>query len=147
MIYDMTADILEKASKSLLKPIAEVIVASDGVSIPDDFLGFVIQVHHKANTIYSNDGKMPIVSVYEMEVMRKAVGSLDIARQQNSGASIAMTFRDIQSVVDSLLEEGMMMNIINTSQISEDVATTEAEVCLFTNTFEVTCQPLLVEEE
>lgn len=147
MILDITADILEFAIKDVLTPIDAVLIVHDATELPDDYLGFIVQVRHKENTIMSNDGKLPVVSVYEAEVIRKVDNNLEDARKQNSGASLIVNLEKLQQVLNSILDDGLTMNIINVSQIQEDIATTETMVCHFTNIFDITVQPIIIEEE
>jgi hypothetical protein len=146
MIIDITADILEQAVKVILTGIAEVLNVSDSADVPDDYIGFIVQIRHRENTIMTNDGKLPVVSVYEMEIVRKVLGDVDIARRENSGATLATLFQGLQASVDALLEDGLQLNIINVTQTQEDIATTDTQTCWFTNVYDVTCQPLIVEE-
>lgn len=147
MIYDLTANVLERAIKSLLDPVAEVIVAQDGITIPDAYVGYIVQVRHTANTAMTNDGRMPVISTYEAEVTRHTFADGITARQEDSGATIALRFAEMQSSVNAVLESGLSLNIINVALTQEELATTETEAHLFSSVYEITCQPLLIEED
>ena len=146
MIYDLTAGVLERALKAILAPIDAVLVAEDGVSIPDDFDGYIVQARHTANTALTHDGSMPVIATYEVEIARRVFGDGVDARATDSGASMALNLSALQARVDEVIEAGLSLHIIHSALTAEAIETSESGAHIFTSTFEVTCQPLMIEE-
>lgn len=148
-MIDLTAEILEQAVKNILSPYGEVFTPIDGADLPNNFDGYLVQVRHTANTVMTNDGKIPVVSVYSLEVSRRVFAEQVQARRVDSGATLAINFANVQNVIIDILntiDSSLTLNVINVSLTNEDIATTESETTIFTSSFDLTVQPLIVEE-
>lgn len=149
MIYDLTTEVLEQAVKSILEAYGEVFTPIDGIEPPDHFDGYIVQVRHTANTVMTNDGCTPVVSQYTLEITRKVVIEAVEARRVDSGATLAVNFANVQNAVNDILttiDPNLTLNVINVSLSNEDIMTTESETTIFSSTFDLTVQPLIVEE-
>ena len=149
MIYDLTAEILEQAVKSILDAYGEVFTPIDGVELPDHFDGYLVQVRHTANPVMTNDGRTPVVSQYTFEITRRVVIEQVEARRVDSGATLAVNLANVQKAVNDILntiDTNLTLNVINVSLSNEDITTTESETTIFSSTFDLTVQPLIVEE-
>jgi hypothetical protein len=148
-MIDLTAEILEQAVKNILGSYGDVFTPIDGAELPDNFDGYLVQVRHTANTVMTNDGKTPVVSVYALEVTRRVFAEQVQARRVDSGATLAVNLANVQNVIINILstiDPSLTLNVINVSLSNEDIATTESETTIFTSSFDLTVQPLIVEE-
>lgn len=147
-MIDLTCDRLEQAILPLLGMTAPTLIAVNAPVLDDTFEGFIVQARHQSNDALSNDGKIPVLSTYALEIVLRTSSEPVIARRKASGGVLkAFIAQELQTSVNAVLREGESLPIVNVSIATEEVYITESSLHEFNTTLNIVCQPLLGSEE
>lgn len=147
-MIDLTCDRLEQAVLPLLEMTAPTLIAVNTPVLDDTFEGFIVQSRHQSNDALSNDGKLPVLSTYALEIVLRTSSEPVLARRKASGGALmAFIAQELQTSVNAVLREGESLPIVNVSIASEEVYITESSLYEFNTTLNIVCQPLIGTEE
>lgn len=148
MIEDLTFEVLERAVGSLLPASKEIALACDFPFIDDNYEGYIVQAKHLSNDVLTNDGKVPVVGTYEVEITYATSDDIAVAREVNQGASMkSLLALNMKDAIISHLPSGAHCEVYHVSSSSNDVTITESNRYVYSTIVNLSITPILGQTE
>lgn len=149
-MIDLTCDRLEQGVLPLLELNAPTLIAVNVPNIAEidsAFEGYLVEARHVDNLAYTNDGVYPVLATYEIEVLLRTSDEQLLARRKATGAVLkAFIAQELQNSINSILQDGETLHIVNVSTASEETVIRESSMYEFSTNLSVICQPIIGEE-
>lgn len=147
MILDKTIETLEQAVASVLPLSDNIALASDVPFIDDNYTGYVVEAKQVNVSVWSNNGKYPVVTQYNVSIVYECDDDQNTARASNSAVALVSALANDATTLEAKMHEVSQLDcaVYHVSCGDSNVEITDTRRYLFTATLNVTCQPLLVE--